>query len=311
MAFHRKQKYNDLGLDTKSACDKSYRALNKNGSFNVVKKNVSFLERLNSYHSLVSMPWLHFFGVILLGYFCINIVFALLYMLIGVHHLTGITATTPLTSFMEAFFFSAQTITTLGYGRVAPVGMFANIVAASESMLGLLTFALATGLMYGRFSKPTPAIKYSDHAVMAPYQNGHGFMFRIVNPKKNELLEVEVTLTLSLKKQNDQGRDFHLLEVERNKVSFFPTMWTVVHPISTESPLHEITAEEMLSRGAEFIVIIKAFDESFSQTVYSRTSYIATEIKWNERFVYLTEQFGNGLMVDVSRINETEKTHLT
>ncbi len=305
----QKSKFNDLGLDTKSHKD-GYRALNKDGSFNVIKQNDSFFEGVNMYHSLVSMRWLHFFGLILLIYFCINLIFAGLYMAVGLEHLTGISGINRFDKFIEAFFFSAQTITTLGYGRVAPVGTLANIIAAAESMLGLLTFALATGLMYGRFSKPTATIKYSTNAVLAPYKDINAFMFRVVNPKNNQLVEVEVNVTLSLKDENLPTRSFHLLEMERSKVIFFPSMWTVVHPISEESPIYGYNESELIEKDAEFIVMIKAFDESFSQTVYSRTSYKASEIKWGEKFVYLTEQKGNGLSVDIRRINETEQKEL-
>jgi len=306
MVKYSDEKFNDLGLDTKSH-NEGYRALNKDGSFNVNKQNVSFFEGINIYHSLVSMRWLRFFSIIGGIYLFINLLFATIYMMVGLEHLTGISGLNTTDKFIEAFFFSAQTITTLGYGRVAPVGTITNIVAASESMLGLLTFALATGLMYGRFSKPTATIQYSNNAVMAPYQNINGFMLRVVNPKKNQLVEVEVSLTLSMQDKSAQFRKFHQLEVERPKVVFFPSMWTIVHPINEESPLFGLTEEELLSKDAEFIVMIKAFDESFSQTVYSRSSYKAEEIKWGEKFVYLNQQKGSGIVVDVGRIDETEK----
>ena len=299
-----KNKHNDLGLDTKTVAE-GYRALNKDGTFNVRKQNVSFLEQLNIFHSLVSMSWLKFLTVLALGYFTINIVFASLYLIIGMEHLTGIHGTTPLDQFTEAFFFSAQTITTLGYGQVAPLNLAANMVAATESLLGLLLFALATGLMYGRFSKPYATIKYSTHAVIAPYQEINGFMFRVVNPKNNQLLEVEVSVTLSLKRDTTDLRDFHLLELERTKVVFFPTMWTIVHPITPSSPLYGLSPTEILIKDAEFIVMIKAFDESFSQTVYSRSSYKAQEIKWGEKFTYLTKRYGTGVSIDISSIDDT------
>ena len=309
MVKYSKEKYNDLGLDTKSHTE-GYRALNKDGTFNVSKQNVSFFESINIYHSLVSMRWLHFFLIIGVIYLLINLLFATIYMIVGLEHLTGISGQNTTDKFIEAFFFSAQTITTLGYGRVAPVGTITNIVAATESMLGLLTFALATGLMYGRFSKPTATIKFSDNAVIAPYQNINGFMVRVVNPKKNQLVEVEVNLTVSMRDDSSQFRKFHQLEVERSKVVFFPTMWTIVHPVNEDSPLFGLTEEEVLEKDAEFIIMIKAFDESFSQTVYSRSSYKASEIKWGEKFVYLSQQRGNGISVDVGRINETEKKDL-
>jgi len=290
----RKKKYNDLGLGTKDSSG----------------INVPFFERINFFHSLISMSWAHFFILVILSYFIVNILFASIYMVIGVEHLTGIDGVSNLDKFIGAFFFSAQTITTLGYGRVAPLGILANSIAAIESLLGLLAFALATGMLYGRFSKPMARIKYSEHAVVAPYQNINGFMFRMLNPSSNQLLEVEVTVTLSMQRGNTALRDFHLLDLERPKVVFMPYSWTIVHPINNDSPLYELTADEILKKDAEFIIMVKAFDESFSQTVYSRSSYKASELKWGEKFVYILKQENNGIAVDVSRIDETEKIEL-
>ena len=302
---YTKKKYNDLGLGVKEVSG-VYRTLNKDGTFNVRKTNISFLDRLNFFHSLVSMPWPRFLGLILIGYFVINILFASIYMLIGVEHLTGMKQVGgTFEQFMEAFFFSAQTITTLGYGRVAPLGLMANIVAATESMLGLLSFALATGMLYGRFSKPKATVKYSEHAVMAPYQDINGFMFRVVNVQENQLLEVEVTVSLSLRREQSELRDFFSLDLERSKVVFLPSVWTVVHPITDQSPLYTFTADDLEARDAEFIVTMKAFDESFSQTVYSRSSYKPAEIKWGRKFVYLVTQEKDKITIDVERLDET------
>jgi inward rectifier potassium channel len=309
MAENNKEKFNDLGLGAK-ATSGTQRALNKDGSFNVRKTNVPFSERINFYHSLVSMPWAKFFILIISGYFIVNLLFAGIFMWIGVEHLTGIDGKTSFDKFLEAFFFSSQTLTTLGYGRVAPVGTAASSVAAIESMIGLLSFALATGMLYGRFSKPSAKIKYSTCAVLAPYQDINGFMFRVVNPQSNQLLEVEVSVSLSVKRANSQLRDFFSLELERPKVVFLPSIWTIVHPINSISPLYKLTKEDVLEKDAEFIIMMKAFDESFSQTVYSRSSYKASEIKWAEKFVYLIKQEKDGISLDISRIDETEKAEL-
>ncbi len=309
MAEYKKEKFNDLGLGEKPSSGKN-RALNKDGSFNVRKTHISFFERINFFHSLISMSWLNFFVLVILGYLIVNLIFASIYMFIGVEYLTGIEGSTDYEKFIEAFFFSAQTITTLGYGRIAPTGIPLNTVAAIESLLGLLSFALATGMLYGRFSRPSAKIKYSTCAVIAPYRNINGFMFRVVNPQKNQLLEVEVNVTLSIKKENSELRDFFLLELERPKVVFFPSVWTIVHPINDSSPLNKLTESEVFEKEAEFIVMIKAFDESFSQTVYSRSSYNASELRWGEKFVYLIKQENDVISVNVSRIDETEKAAL-
>ncbi|MFK7756607.1 MAG: ion channel [Flavobacteriales bacterium] len=300
----------DLGLDTKSS-SKEYRSLNKDGTFNIKKTNLPFMARLNFFHSLVSMHWLKFLGVILLSYFTINIVFATLYLLVGIEHLTAFTPESPFRQFMKAFFFSAQTITTLGYGRVAPLGLVANTIAAVESMLGLLLFALGTGLLYGRFSKPSTKIIYSRNAIIAPYRGVSGLMFRMVNARNNQLLEVEVTVNLSLQKPDADRREFHQLALERNKVVFFPSLWTIVHPIEESSPIHGMGLAQLYENDVEIIISLRAFDESFSQTVYSRCSYKASEFKWGEKFVYINQINDGTIQIDVARLNETEKAEIS
>ncbi|MEH6405939.1 MAG: ion channel [Leeuwenhoekiella sp.] len=306
---YSQQKFNDFGLGEKTTAG-VYRAVNKDGSFNIKKNNLPLVEKINFFHNLVSMSWIRFFAVIILSYTALNILFACMYTLIGLEHLTGINATSTFDKFMEAFFFSAQTITTLGYGRVAPIGFLANVVAAAESMLGLLAFALATGMVYGRFSKPAAKIKYSNNSVIAPYQDINGLMFRVVNPHGNQLLEVEVTAALSVEREESKLRDFFVLDLERPKVVFLPAVWTIVHPITDASPFYKLTAESLIAKDAEIIIMIKAFDETFSQTVYSRSSYKASEIIWGEKFVYLITHEKDKISVDVSRIDETEKAQL-
>lgn len=309
MAKKKKENFNDLGLGSKGS-PVAFRALNKDGSFNVHKKNVPFFERINFFHTLITMSWLRFNTFILLSYLGVNLVFASIYTLIGVEHLTGVEANSTTEAFTEAFFFSAQTVTTLGYGRVAPVGFAANMVAAIESMLGLLAFALGTGMFYGRFSRPTTKLKYSEHAVIAPYQNINGFMFRIVNPQSNQLLEVEVNISLSMRRKGTQLRNFFALKLERSKVNFLPYTWTVVHPIADTSPLFNLNEQQVRDNDAEFIVVIKAFDESSSQVVYSRSSYKATELKWGEKFVPIIQPEKDGMVIDVSELGKTQKAKL-
>ncbi|MGO4911317.1 ion channel [Leeuwenhoekiella sp. W20_SRS_FM14] len=306
---YSQKNFNDFGLGEKATAG-NYRVLNKNGSFNIKKDNVGVLERINFFHVLVSMSWLQFLLIILGTYFCINLLFASLYMLVGIEHLTGIYGTTFLEQFTEAFFFSAQTITTLGYGQVAPIGILTNILAATESMMGLLGFALATGMVYGRFSKPAAKLKYSKFAVIAPYQDINGFMFRVVNPHGNQLLELEASVSLSILRENSELRSFFPLDLERSKVAFLPATWTLVHPITRESPFYQIKPEAFFKRDAEIIIVIKAFDESFSQSVYSRSSYKFNEIKWGEKFTYLISQKDGRVSVDVSGIDNTEPAKL-
>lgn len=229
---------------------------------------------------------------------------------IVIQSIIGIEAKSVIDQFIEAFFFSAQTITTLGYERVAPIGHLANVVAAVESMLGLLSFALATGLLYGRFSKPSARIKYSEKAVIAPYLDMNAFMFKIINPQSNNLLELEVNLSVSFQRKDSDLREFYSLNLVRSKVSFLPYTWTIVHPIDDNSALKNMHKNELAERGAEFISFLKAFDESTSQTVYSRSSYKASEVVWGEKFVNVIQPKDDGITIDISRLAETEKAIL-
>lgn len=309
MTKQKERKYSDFGLGENSSSS-GFRALNKDGSFNIEKTNIPFFERLNFFHALIKMKWSHFFLFIVIVYFIVNLIFASVYSFIGVENLTGTKGMNSFEQFMEAFFFSAQTITTLGYGRVAPLGLPANIIAAIESLLGLLFFALATGLLYGRFSKPVSKIKYSEKAVIAPYKDTNGFMFRLVNPQKNELLDVEINVSVSMKRENSELRNFRTLTLERNMVRFFPSMWTIVHPIKEDSPLYDLKEGDYFEKDFEFIAMLKAFDESSGQMVYSRSSYKPEEIEWGQKFVYAAKHNGNKVHLDVSKINDSEAVDL-
>ena len=297
----------DIGFGTRSD-DGLKRALNKDGSFNVNRTGQNFLQSFELYHWLVSISWKRFMLVVFLWYFIINLLFAILYVAAGVEHLTGIDGTTSYEKFWEAFFFSSQTLTTLGYGRVAPIGFTVSSIAAVESMIGLMVFALITGLLYGRFSRPVAKILFSENAVIAPYRGIKAFMFRIVNQRTNQLIETEVELVISMKSKDGASRIFESLPLERSRIQFFPLSWTVVHPIDEHSLLYGMTQEEFSRSDAEFIIMLKTFDDTFSQTIYSRSSYSVDEIIWDAKFISMIGADKNGnrkLMLD--QLNAFEK----
>ncbi len=301
----------DLGLGTKVS-SQGKRMVNKDGSFNVERRSMPFFESLSIYHSLLSMSWWKFNGVVIAAYVAVNLFFASLYMIIGVDHLGGITGTTTFEKFLDAFFFSGQTITTVGYGVIHPVGFWASLISLIESMAGLLGFALATGLLYGRFSKPNAKIKYSNNAVIAPYRGITAFEFRIANARKNQLIDVEVLVTASMKEGGESGvRKFYTLDLERKQINFFPLSWTVVHPINETSPLLGITYNDLVKSDAEFIILIKAFDDAFSQSVHSRTSYTYHEIIWGAKFRNLyVESERNVTAIDMNKFHGVEAVEL-
>lgn len=287
--IEQQEKTQDLGFGTK--INESYsRLINKDGSFNVRRVNEHFWDRINLYHRLITIPWFPFLSLVLAAYLIANSVFAGIYMLVGVdrlHGLTEVTGPTLAGQFWGAFFFSAQTLTTVGYGHMSPIGYLASGIAAFESMLGLLAFALATGLLYGRFSRPIANIRFSKKAVFAPYQDMNGWMFRIVNERYNQLIDIEVEVSLSRFETKPDGtlyRHFYPLPLERNKVTFFPLSWTLVHPITADSPLFGVTQEQIVESKTEFLILLRAINETFSQTVNIRSSYRHDELEWGQKF---------------------------
>src|SRR6185369_4499935 len=172
-----------------------------------------------------------------------------------------------------------------------------------ESLVGVLGFAIATGLLFGRFSRPSARIGFSENMAAAPYQGGTSLQFRIVNRRRNSLMELEARMMLMTVVQQDglPKRVYQLLKLEREKVIFFPLTWTVVHPIDEESPLHGKTAEDLELLQAEVLILIKGYDDTFSQTVLARRSYRHDEILWGWRFAsaFFVDQEG-ALVLEVS-----------
>lgn len=303
----------DLGFGTK--INDSYgRLINKDGSFNISRVNESFWDRLNLYNRLITMSWVQFLGWILLFYLVENVMFATIYLLAGAQNLVGADDAVFHGPFWKAFFFSAQTLTTVGYGHIAPNSFLTSAIAAFESMLGLLAFALATGLLYGRFSRPVAHIRFSKRSVFAPYLDVNGWMFRIINARANQLIDVQVEVSLSRLETKPDGtryRRYYGLNLERSKVNFFPTNWTLVHPITTESPLHGCTPEDLAESDAEFLILLRAMDDTFSQVVHSRYSYRYDEVLWGQKFGPMFDGSQTGMVtVDLNGLDDTVSAQL-
>ena len=299
----------DLGLGSKVTQQERTRFLNRDGSFNVERTGQSLFRSLNPYHALLSMSWAKFHSIIVVSYFLVNTIFGLLYMACGLQAIEGSAATSPGGRFFDAFFFSVQTLATIGYGKMTPSGFAANVVVAFEALTGLFGFALATGLLFARFSRPNAQIQYSEKAVIAPFHDITGFMFRIVNERRNQLIEVSATLTYS-RIEHVNGRNlrrFYQLPLERSKVVFFPLNWTIVHPIDEQSPLFDVTQKDLEATDAEFAILLTAIDETFSQTVHSRSSYKFDEVVVGAKFKDMFLPSKNGIVrVDMSLLSEIE-----
>ena len=261
------------------------RAINRDGTFNVRRRGMSWRD-FHPYLQLISIGWPAFVAFAIGAYLAMNTVFACIYWLIGPEQLQGADAPTAMGRFLNVFFFSAQTLTTVGYGGITPHSLAANIVASVEAMFGVFGFALGTGLLFGRFSKPSSKIEFSTNALIAPYQDATALQFRIVNRRPNVLMELEARVMLMTVTRSDNGpkRDYEVLTLERQGIFFFPLTWTIVHPINSESPLFGKTKEDLELLQAEILILIKGYDDTFSQMVNTRYSYRYDEFVWGARF---------------------------
>ena len=292
----------DTGFSS-NVTDPGQRLLDQNGNFNLKRTGITFFEGLHVYQQLITMSWLRFLLYVFLVYFIENLIFASIYVIMGDAPLTGMAGKDLNYRFLDAFFFSAQTITTVGYGKIAPETYSASLVAAVESILGLLGFALATGLVYGRFSRPVAKIIYSKNMLFSPFKDIKCFKFRLTNGRKNQLIEVEARVVLSMNDAESNTKKFYTLDLEYSKISFLALSWTIVHPIDESSPFYEMSKEEFDSRDPEFIVLIKAFDDAFSQTVHSRSSYKHYDVIWNANYESMNSVTTDGAVLEIDKIN--------
>ena len=303
----------DLGFGALVSRESRQRLLNRDGSFNVVREGLGPLQTLAPYHLLLNISWGGFLGIVALMYLVLNIVFALVFLACGPGALAGPGSQMLGGRFSQAFFFSVQTFATIGYGQIGPNGFAANVLVTIEALVGLMYQALATGLLFARFARPTAAILFSEHAIVAPYAGIQALEFRIANQRRrNEIIELEAQVLYTAFESDGGGRlvrRYRLLPLERNKVTFFPLTWTIVHPIDEHSPLAGKTREDMEQEQAEILVLLTGVDETYEQTVHARTSYRADEIIWNAKFrtVYRGESSSNLLSVDVSRLHDVER----
>jgi len=292
----------------------SGRFINKDGLPNVRRRGINVFNRLSWYHTMLNLSSFRFITYLVMMYILINLIFACIYYLIGVEHLTGIDKSNPLDEFIDVFFFSSQTFTTVGYGRIAPVGFLASLVATFEAFLGLLTFAIATGLFYGRFSRPRAYLRFSDIAVIAPFQDITALMFRLAPYKNNALTDADVTLSTAIEINEDgvTKSNFYRLETQLSKINTLSLNWTIVHKIDENSPFAGFTAEDFKNTNIEIIVHVRAFDEVFSNTVVQRASYVSREIIYGAKFspMYYPDEENNSTVLDLDKINEYQKAEL-
>ena len=287
------------------------RAINKDGSFNV-RRPRGFRSFAGSvYMHLVTMSWPAFLGLVAAAYLTVNTIFAGLYTALGPNALRASDTELGLGTYSRAFFFSVHTLTTVGYGDLYPLGMTANVIAALEAALGLMGFALATGLLFARFSRPSPRLAFGEQAIISPYGDGHSLQFRLANRRSNVLMDVQADVMLMTVEADATGqmkRSYAELRLERKTIYFLALTWTVVHPIDDASPLWGKTAADLERLQAEVLILLRSFDDSFSQVVHSRHSYRWDEVEWSAQFEPAFEVAPEGhLLLNVDRVGQIRR----
>lgn len=285
------------------------RFVNKNGTPNIEKRGMHLLRRTSWYHTMIDMPNWKFMFILFSFYIIINFIFAVIYYAIGIEHLDGISPSgSILTQFGQAYFFSAQTFTTVGYGHISPTGFLTSALSAAEALIGLLSFAIATGLFFGRFSKPTAFLKFSHNALVSPYAEGKALMIRLVPFKNTNFTDAaaKVTLGMSIEENGQRVNKFYNLNLELDRINALSLSWTLVHPIDENSPLYNYTEEDFNKTHGEILVFITTFDDMFSNTVAARTSYTFSEIIYGAKFrtMYNRSKDGTKTILHLDKLNQ-------
>ncbi|HUP14234.1 MAG TPA: ion channel, partial [Niastella sp.] len=271
-----------------------------------------FWDRFSIFYTMLSLPLWQFIVTIIVFFFSINLAYTGIYWLLGPAQFTGFITNTRIGIFKELFFFSTETFTTVGYGRVNPIGDAANLVAAVEAMSGFLSFALATGLIYGRFARPRAHLAFSDHAIIAPYKGKMALMFRFVCYKQHHALSdvnVLVTLAILINENGTPVYKYYNLPLERSKIDSMPMNWTVVHPIDEESPLAGFTKEDLQTTDMEIYVLVRGFNDVYGNMVQQRTSYTYHEIAYNRKFTPMYHEAAHGTVLELHKLSKHEEVH--
>jgi inward rectifier potassium channel len=238
--------------------------------------------RMDFYVAVLEAPWWGFFCGLAAFFGLVNLVFTGLY-LAQSHGLSNVRPG----SFVDSFFFSVQTFTTLGYGQITPITIYTNAVATLEAFAGVMNIALAAGLVFARVSRPRARVLFSGPAVITPYEGVPTLMFRLANQRGNQIMEAEINVSLARQHVTREGlvmRRFDTLNLIRRNTPLFALSWTVMHPIDEKSPLHSATRALLIDQQAEIVVLVSGTDETYGAKIYARHSYIPHDIHWNKRF---------------------------
>ena len=299
----------DLGFGQVVAQESRRRLVNRDGTFNVVRHGLSVLTSLSAYHWLVTMTWTRFVALLAGSMLVWNALFAALFLACGPGALVVPEGAGVDHRWLSAYFFSVQTFATIGYGQIAPAGVAANVVVVLESFMSVVFITLVTGIVFARFSRPTARVMFSERAVVAPYNGGQAFMFRLVNVRRSQLFELHAKVSCAYWERTDgrRTRRFASLELERPTVNFLPLSWTIVHPFDATSPFRGLSEAEFRALEPEFLVLLSGVDETWEQVVHARSSYANGEVAWGARFADIYDRRdADQLAIDIRQLSRIE-----
>ena len=301
-------KENNPGLAS-SFKRRTKRVINKDGSFNVYRTG-SKKRILDIYQHVINIKWRWFFLYVLFFYFSINFIFAIIYSALGKDALNCFGESGFINRIPCAFYFSVQTFTSVGYGGIIPMSNLANFISSIEALIGLIGFAIITGTLYGRFSKPVAKLEFSNYALVTPSESGSSFQFKLVNRRNSQMMNLETTViyTSIIEKNGTISRDYQRLDLRLSKILFFPLSWTVVHDIDKNSPLFGKTEQDLEEEFGEFLVHVKGHDEVYGSEVNKRLSYLYDEVKWGYGFKRNFETDEEGIInLNLDGLSDVEK----
>jgi len=284
------------------------RFISKEGRSNLVKVGLSRAWWRDFYHSWLVASWRQVFLLVTVVFVLINCLFGLLYMKVG-----GIENAQP-GSFSDAFFFSVQTLATIGYGRMSPVSIPANLLVTLEAFCGITGVALVTGLMFAKFARPSARVLWSEVCVVARQDGVPSLMLRVANARGNQVVEAQLRVGLmrsEVTREGESVRRMHDLRLVRSSSAVFALSWLAVHPIDEKSVLYGRTPEDLKAMNAELYCSLTGLDETFNQTIHARHSYNIDEIRWGERFVDLIGNLPDGrAAIDYTKFHQTRPAPL-
>jgi inward rectifier potassium channel len=264
----------------------------EDGRFQIMGLNQWYSYWRDPYHMLLTVPWTALIALIWLFYIGTNALFALAYLVGG-----DCIANAQPGSFMDAFFFSVQTIASIGYGAMYPKTLYANTIVTIESMTGLLGIAVLTGLAFARFSRPTARVIFSKVAVIRAYDGVPTLMFRTGNKRRNQILEAQLQVYLMRDEVTVEGesmRRFYDLPLVRSRTPSFTLSWTAMHPIDEHSPLYGVTEAMLKTQQVTIVASLSGLDETVMQVIHARHIYAAQDLLWNNKFVDIFHDTSEG-----------------